>query len=35
MNELGYLFFRGLVPADEVLATRRDGADSLRRSGLA
>jgi ectoine hydroxylase-related dioxygenase (phytanoyl-CoA dioxygenase family) len=24
MNERGYLFFRGLVPADEVLATRRD-----------
>jgi ectoine hydroxylase-related dioxygenase (phytanoyl-CoA dioxygenase family) len=24
MNERGYLFFRSLVPADEVLATRRD-----------
>ncbi|HEX8237413.1 MAG TPA: phytanoyl-CoA dioxygenase family protein [Abditibacteriaceae bacterium] len=24
MNENGYLFFRGLVPADEVLATRRE-----------
>ena len=24
MNERGYLFFRGLVPVDEVLATRRD-----------
>ncbi|MDQ3812525.1 MAG: phytanoyl-CoA dioxygenase family protein, partial [Armatimonadota bacterium] len=33
MNEQGYLFFRSLVPADEVLAVRRDVLELCREAG--
>lgn len=33
MNEYGYLFFRGLIPAEEVLTVRRDVVDLIEEAG--
>ena len=33
MNERGYLFFRGIVPVEEVMAVRRDVLEQCRQAG--